>query len=115
MHFSEPLTGKSIFFLYQEAIRAKLRPRWKCFPVSRVLLWLTAVLWQLSLLSSSSGNLSLCTLSALQLSLRHILNLLGPGQAMARAQLVWEAAARVKILLFLTKINFFKENVDKAL
>lgn len=34
---------------------------------------------------------------------------------MARAELVWEPAAWVKSLLFLTKINFFKEKVDKTL
>lgn len=34
---------------------------------------------------------------------------------MPRAELVWETAVGVKMLLFLTKINFCKEKVDKAL
>lgn len=34
---------------------------------------------------------------------------------MARAELTWEPAVWVKILLFLTKINFFKDKGDIAL
>lgn len=40
---------------------------------------------------------------------------MGPGEGMTRGELAWETAVGVNVLLFLTKINFCKEKVDKAL
>lgn len=56
--------------------------------------------------------LQLCTLSPwAQLAAIWV----GAGQGLARAELLWEAAEQVKMLLVLSRVNVSKEKVDKAL